>query len=63
MDNELKRIQIARERENSDLQKMPTDPELKKLQKASLALELQEPDPKAIIFPLSNQEDHKGGSF
>ena len=63
LDNELKRIQIARERENSDLQKMPTDSELKKLQKASRALELQEPDPKVIIFPLSSQEDHKDGSF
>ena len=62
LDNELKRIQIARERENSDLQKMPTDPELEKLQKASRALELQEPDSKVIIFPSSNQEDHKDGS-
>lgn len=32
LDNELKRIQIAREKEESVLQKMPTDQELEKLQ-------------------------------
>lgn len=63
LDNELKRIQIVREIENSDLQKMPADSELEKLQKASRALELQEPDPKVIIFPSANEEDHKDGSF
>lgn len=62
LDNELKRIQIAKEKEDGVLQRMPTDSELEKLQKASRALELQEPDPKIIIFPLSNQEDHKDGS-
>ena len=45
------------------IQKMPSDADLQKLQKASQALELQVPDPKIIAFPSSNaQEDHKDGS-
>jgi len=62
LDNELKRIQIAREKEESVLQKMPTDQELEKLQKASRALELQEPDSKVVIFPSSNEGNHRDGS-
>ena len=61
-DNELKLIQIQREKNQLAFDKMPTDQDFQKLQQASQALELQNPEPNAISFPLPNREDHKDGS-
>lgn len=61
-DNELKLIQIQREKNQLAFDKMPTDQDFQKLQQASQALEIQNPEPNAISFPLPNREDHKDGS-
>ena len=62
LDNEMKKIQIQKAKKEALLDAMPENRELEKMQKASQALDLQKPDPKIIIFPSANQEDHKDGS-